>query len=313
MGGRGTPSPSPHPEVTIQRVPKGPPQAFVQDFARDWRLTNILPSRYAWAVNFNGRRSRVVHTREHFHLLVVVSGDGTASGERQTWPLRPGEMLVVPPEFSLRLLSEPGNRLHVFQFQLELSHSALVPIHPLHQIELPAAVRHPAPASMAKHLQGLELLRTKPEVSDFETVACLHQLLARFFSVGFAHGLLKPRREIPRWLLLAHRIVETSSCTGPVLAAQLSETVGRSVSSIRHGFREYFGISISEAVRRRRIHQAHSLLASNRLITIEHLASRCGYKSRSHFHRDFTKLMGISPGALRRERRAVDRSTPPGS
>lgn len=63
-------------------------------------------------------------------------------------------------------------------------------------------------------------------------------------------------------------------------------------------FRKHYGISPSDYIRRRRLHQAVSQIVAGR--TIAGIAPRLGFTDDSHLHHSFVRQYGITPGAFRR-------------
>ena len=59
-------------------------------------------------------------------------------------------------------------------------------------------------------------------------------------------------------------------------------------------FKEHFGVSLTEYINRRRIELAVRLLGEGRL-SVEDIAYRVGYPSKSSFYRSFTKITGRTP------------------
>ncbi len=63
-------------------------------------------------------------------------------------------------------------------------------------------------------------------------------------------------------------------------------------------FRRYFGCSVGEYRRRRRIQLAHDKLADPEL-TLAHVAADVGFADQSHLTRAFKRFTGMTPGEYR--------------
>lgn len=65
---------------------------------------------------------------------------------------------------------------------------------------------------------------------------------------------------------------------------------------------EHFGLSVSEAIRRRRIEQAKLLLAETDR-TAADVSACCGFSHYGRFHALFRRIVGVTPGVYRSQRR----------
>jgi AraC-like DNA-binding protein len=79
----------------------------------------------------------------------------------------------------------------------------------------------------------------------------------------------------------------------------LAEQCGLSVNYFSRAFKECTGLPPHQWLIRRRIEVARALL-SNPDISLAEVALICGFADQSHFTRVFSRVMGISPGAWRR-------------
>jgi AraC-like DNA-binding protein len=80
--------------------------------------------------------------------------------------------------------------------------------------------------------------------------------------------------------------------------AELAESVGLSGDYFSRRFRETFGISPRVWLNRQRIEASRRLLEETDL-TINQVADRLGYAGAAQFSRQFSKVLGVSPGAYR--------------
>ena len=77
-----------------------------------------------------------------------------------------------------------------------------------------------------------------------------------------------------------------------------------SESYFQHLYSNLFGISFQNDLIRMRISYAKILLQTTDL-PLENIAQTCGYASNVHFHRQFKKLMGITPAKYRHEKNGL--------
>ncbi|HSM76764.1 MAG TPA: AraC family transcriptional regulator, partial [Bryobacteraceae bacterium] len=101
----------------------------------------------------------------------------------------------------------------------------------------------------------------------------------------------------PRWLRRVHDFLETSFREN----LSLNEIAGvgdvHPVHLARE-YRRYFGCSIGEFLRRKRIEQACQLLARSNA-PISEIALACGFSDQSHFSSAFKRQAGVTPGKFR--------------
>lgn len=84
----------------------------------------------------------------------------------------------------------------------------------------------------------------------------------------------------------------------------LARQAGLSVSHFSRAFKATFGVTVHQYLMQRRVQVAQSMmiLTSDRLSEI---AVCCGLSDQSHLTRWFRRVVGVTPGAWRRERLAV--------
>jgi transcriptional regulator GlxA family with amidase domain len=90
---------------------------------------------------------------------------------------------------------------------------------------------------------------------------------------------------------------------GNISLEQLADTVGLSRSHFAREFKKSTGLPPHRWLLVRRIERAQDLLL-NSTLSIEQIASRCGFSDQSHLTRVFTSFLRVSPGEWRRCRRS---------
>jgi len=78
----------------------------------------------------------------------------------------------------------------------------------------------------------------------------------------------------------------------------LVEVAGRHPAHISRAFRRYFGKSITQFVRERRLQRAAELLR-NEEAPLAQIALECGFCDQSHFTNVFRHYAGITPSRIR--------------
>lgn len=102
-------------------------------------------------------------------------------------------------------------------------------------------------------------------------------------------GITEQAREVNRIVDL----VQADSSLNRV--AMISARTGRSVRSLERAFRAYVGLSPKLVIRRFRLQEAASYLASDHKRDLAGLALALGYCDQAHFARDFKSVVGDSP------------------
>lgn len=90
-----------------------------------------------------------------------------------------------------------------------------------------------------------------------------------------------------------------------VTVAEVGERHGRSPRSLQRLFTHYVGVGPKWVLARYRMHDAVTDLDEGYDGPLMDLALRYGWYDQAHFTRDFTALVGISPGVYRSERRSA--------
>lgn len=85
----------------------------------------------------------------------------------------------------------------------------------------------------------------------------------------------------------------------PLTVESMAKQVHMSKSHFQHLYKELFGVSCMQEVISERMKKARHYLRSTEM-SIMHLSELCGYKSESHFMRQFKKIEGITPSQYRR-------------
>ena len=102
----------------------------------------------------------------------------------------------------------------------------------------------------------------------------------------------------PRWLRDARALLQEGFARSIGLSA-LAARVGVHPVHLAAAFRQHYGASVGEHVRRLRVDRACALLACMELPLAE-VALATGFSSQSHLTRTFKRLIGATPGRYRR-------------
>jgi AraC family transcriptional regulator len=110
-------------------------------------------------------------------------------------------------------------------------------------------------------------------------------------------------RAVPRWLRDVKERLD-SDLAARVSVTELARTAAVHPVHLARRFRNSYGCSIGEYVRRRQLIAAEELLAGSQL-DLREVALRCGYADQSHFSKAFRRSVGVPPGRYRRAHRGV--------
>jgi len=123
---------------------------------------------------------------------------------------------------------------------------------------------------------------------------------------GFALALLgeltraqvqAERSGTPRWLERATELLHASVGDSVDMAA-IAHQVGVHPVHLARSFRERFGATMGEYLRRLRVERARTQLVAT-TATLSQVALDAGFADQAHFTRVFKKLVGVTPGAYR--------------
>lgn len=131
-------------------------------------------------------------------------------------------------------------------------------------------------------------------------------LLQRYLSARMSSQVAPP--EVRAWV--------TSIESDPTLirVEQLAELHGVSVRTLQRAMRHHVGLGPKQVIRRYRLLEAASRLASGEPCNHASLALSLGYADQAHFARDFRAVIGTSPGRRGKQAGAkVPYPTPVGS
>jgi len=86
----------------------------------------------------------------------------------------------------------------------------------------------------------------------------------------------------------------------PITTSKIAEALGYNADYLGRIYRQIYGVTLTEAINRRRIKFACEYLLDSNL-TIEQIAFKCGFADPDYFRRVFRRYMQISPGKYREE------------
>lgn len=104
--------------------------------------------------------------------------------------------------------------------------------------------------------------------------------------------------------LLQGVMAHAASADGPASVEALAQYAGMGVRALQRLFQEYVGVSPKWVLRRYRLQEAAWRLTRGEPVGLAQLAADLGYFDQAHLTRDFTRLVGVSPGDYQRSQQA---------
>jgi AraC family transcriptional regulator len=132
-----------------------------------------------------------------------------------------------------------------------------------------------------------------------------HMMLALTAHVGQTYGGLKPAAEPSRGGLAPWQVKRAcerldSDLSGKIALQQIATELGLSVSHFSRAFRISTGLPPHQWLLQQRVKAAKQLMTV-RDLPLSEIAISAGFANQSHFTRVFSSMVGVSPGAWRRE------------
>jgi AraC-like DNA-binding protein len=130
---------------------------------------------------------------------------------------------------------------------------------------------------------------TRPEATEAE----LAQATAAFFALARRTAEVR----LPPWL---SEVQERLSLEEPPSTRELARDCGMSPAWLTHAYRSATGEGLAEALRRRRVERAATLLRGSGW-GIAAIAAECGFCDQSHMTHTFRQMLGRTPMQVRAE------------
>lgn len=150
----------------------------------------------------------------------------------------------------------------------------------------------------AKELLGLNF----SYLTELNKATDLDELLFKLTDIleNFIHkvSLTKEKKKKMKSLKMSEYI--SQNFTRKLTASEVAESVGLSVSRALHLFKEEFGFSISNYIKKLRIDYGKYLLA-NTEISLAELSNEVGFFDQSHFTKSFKKFEKMTPSQFRKK------------
>lgn len=240
------------------------------------------------------------YVANHVVSLVLSGRQVIRTYEDEVVTVRAGEALFLPRGvyYITDLLADgdqPFSSLLLY-FDDDTIHRFLsdVPVAEVDRDDAPEFLRFPASPTLQAFTAGTLSIAADSIVSKpllrLKTQELLHHLHGLTGSEAFARFLFRltlPKRRNLRQFM-------ERNYGKPLGVEDYAYLTGRSVSSFRRDFRDYFGTTPNKWLRSRRLEEAVALLNA-REMSVSELSYTVGYENVSYFIREFRKVTGLSP------------------
>ena len=260
--------------------------------------------------------SQQPHTHSYYQICYVAYGQVDHRQNHSTVSLMAGDAFIVPPGFVHQILfPDPQVCLYSLSFQEDLFHAGFSQSNVYHFMtalkletieaeRIPIRMKVTADRSRQQTLQSLldALIREQGSTSPPELTAAA-SLIAAIMCILSQCYFADDTTQLQQMAAYSEAMTQCLRYIDIHFTEDLSlEETARKFGLSRSGFGILFpqhtGTTFKRYLTKRRIEYAVTLLRSTDL-TVQQIASMCGYKDISTFYRNFTKVTGSSPSAIR--------------
>lgn len=234
------------------------------------------------------------HPHEEALCCLVLEGSLTERWGRRTAECDPGHLTYLPPD-------EP----HLQEYHVDESRCFLIQIsNPwMGRMQELGVTRPPDPGDLGDSRASWLASQLYGEFRTGDAAAALSIEGFALSMLGeIARTAMEPdRAPKPGWLLQAVELLHARAA-GPVSMADIAGEVGVHPAHLARTFRDRYGSTMGEYLRRIRVERATGELTEGRK-AISRIALDAGFSDQAHFTRVFKRFTGATPAAWRRARR----------
>lgn len=251
------------------------------------------------------------HHHHLFELLFCLEGEVVQEINRDTITLHTGDWLLIKSGVRHQLINESDLPYGYFNVHFDLD------VPEIRSMLASAPYRH-IPHDIAKrtklssHIQELEVIVQRNHAEDGEESApefrFEDKLLLQSYTLLIIHDLLTLLRELPAPPIaptrdgplpatdVAHAIEEKLSqgLNDEMSVAGVAKELNLSRSQCSKLFSKVYGLSPRQYISRQKLNSAKELLVTTNL-SVSDIAEKLGFRSASHFSRQFRRWTGQSP------------------
>jgi AraC family transcriptional regulator len=227
------------------------------------------------------------HTHEDAHFIFVISGRYLTSASD-----------VTAPSKSSRLIFNPAGTTHRDRFDASGGRFMAVSLNPemtrtqsqIDFIDRPVGFSGGQVSWLGWKLYNE--FHSRDEVSALIMTGLVFEMFGHILRsrVSFA-------RSVPPWLRLAHELIH-DRFVQPLTIKEIAQAVGAHPAYLVRAFRNHYGMTIGEYVRKLRIEFACRQISVT-CAPLSQIATMAGFYDQSHFTRTFKRVTGLTPNEYR--------------
>lgn len=233
-------------------------------------------------------RGSAIHENRPFHGLILNNPDDVKDyhfSDGTVLRTNGGDLFYLPKGSTYRVVSHKISGCYAINFDAEITDQPFT----MHFRNNDALLKAFKTAAREWRLQT-EFCYPNVMKSIYDIVCLIHQERQKQYTPDSMLVLLEPA---------LNKIAADFTQNG-LSVAELASLCNISEAYFRRIFLNKFGISPKEYLIRLRINYARQLLQSGHF-SVAQTAEQCGYFEPSHFSREFTRHVGMSPNQYRRQ------------
>lgn len=235
--------------------------------------------------------------RQDYYFMFLIEGTVSVQQPAISHPLKPGDLILFAPNHPFEYTKQLGEKM--IYYWVHFTGKDAVPL--LSRCQLPTnTILTPdyRPSVQELFLQLFDAFSTRDHLFDLHAAHILSLLLITFGRhTAFPSG--SEARHVPRSFVQSVSYIH-DHLSESISVSQLADMEFLSVSRYRALFKERMGISPQEYVIFTKLQHACRLLENTRM-PIAEISLAVGYGDPQYFSRLFTRHMGTSPSAYRKQ------------
>lgn len=229
------------------------------------------------------------HTHKFASFSFVLNGNYAESVDRRTHLRRASTVVFHPPEESHAVKFENDVRI----LSVEFSFERLAKIR-RHSVIFDASASF---CSEKTNLLGRKAYQEFCRMDELSPLA-LEGLILELLAEASRCRIGASEKKIPRWLVQTKDFLR-ENFTGSFTLEEIAKSVDVHPVHLSRVFRDKFGCTIGEYVRRLRIEFASKQIVSTEK-SLGEIAHAAGFADQSHFNKTFKTVFGLTPAEYRK-------------